>query len=184
MGSFENLWPLPGPVVAALIAGFISFVVTVLAKDQKTSEFRQAWIDGLRADTAEFAGTAFAMVSVLKLKQHLGDDTNRYAAERHDDFAKMESLLTRISLRLNPKEHVKLMALLKEFPDEIDGTPDDHNKAVAEIVSAIHVELGLEWRRVKKGEPSFRVLKWLSFCTLIAGAVVGAIIIYHHLLFK
>lgn len=180
MGSIENFWPLPGPVAAALIAGFISFVVTVLAKDQKTSEFRQAWIDGLRADVSEFAGTAYAMVSVLKLKQNLGQDTTQYVLERHDDFVKMESLITKIHLRLNPKEHIKLIGLLKNFSDDTGGTPDDHNKAVAEIVNAIHVELGLEWRRVKRGEPSFRMLKWLSFCTLITATAVGAVVIYSH----
>ncbi|MEQ4285724.1 hypothetical protein [Pseudomonas syringae] len=181
MDGFESLWPFPGPVVAALIAGFISFVVTVLAKDQKTSEFRQAWIDGLRTDVSELAGTAFAMSSVLRVKHSLGENTTKYILERHDDFLKMEALATKIQLRLNPKEHIELIALLKTFSDP-DGTQDDNDKNVANIVSAIHVELGLEWKRVKRGEPSFRILKWLSFSTILAGAVAGLIVAYRYLI--
>ena len=54
--DFSSLsYPAVGTICAALIAGLISFVVTVLAKDQKISEFRQAWIDALRSDAAELA---------------------------------------------------------------------------------------------------------------------------------
>ena len=37
-----SAYPAIGAVTAAIIAGGISFVVTVLAKEQKISEFRQA----------------------------------------------------------------------------------------------------------------------------------------------
>ncbi|HKE96605.1 MAG TPA: hypothetical protein VKB34_20010, partial [Povalibacter sp.] len=49
-------------VVASLIAGVFSFVNLTLNKEQKTSEFRQAWIDALRADLSAFfaAARAFA----------------------------------------------------------------------------------------------------------------------------
>lgn len=40
-----------GGVVTALVAGAFSFVNLTLNKEQKTSEFRQAWIDGLRGAT-------------------------------------------------------------------------------------------------------------------------------------
>lgn len=179
MGSFDGLWSLPGPVVAALIAGFISFVVTVLAKDQKTSEFRQAWIDGLRADVSEFSGAAFAMASVLRAKKSRGEDLARYILDRHDDFAKMEGLTTKIHLRLNPKEHIKIISLLKRFSDGTGKTTEELDKVVAEIVNAVHGELGSEWRRVKRGEPSFRILKWLSFCVVLAGVLVGLTVAYH-----
>ena len=52
-----------GAVVAALIAGTVSLLGLIISKEQKTSEFRQAWIDALRNDliTARIAG----VVSVL-----------------------------------------------------------------------------------------------------------------------
>ena len=181
MTSVETWWPLSGPVIAALIAGFISFVVTVLAKDQKTSEFRQAWIDGLRSDVSELAGHAFAMASVLRIKHELGEETTQYVLNRHDDFAKMEGLITKIHLRLNPKEHKDIIALLKKFSDDAGGSAYDHDKEVSEIVSAIHNELGKEWGRVKRGEPSFRMLKWISFSTIVAGGAAATIVGLPHL---
>jgi hypothetical protein len=37
-------------IVVAIIAGAFSFLGLVLSKEQKISELREAWIDGLRAD--------------------------------------------------------------------------------------------------------------------------------------
>ena len=34
-----------GAIFAAIIAGGISFIIAVISKDQKTSEFRQEWIN-------------------------------------------------------------------------------------------------------------------------------------------
>ena len=39
-----------GAVVAALIAAIVSLLGLIISKEQKTSEFRQAWIDALRSD--------------------------------------------------------------------------------------------------------------------------------------
>jgi hypothetical protein len=43
-----------GAVVAALIAGTVSLLGLIISKEQKTSEFRQAWIDALRCDLSAF----------------------------------------------------------------------------------------------------------------------------------
>jgi hypothetical protein len=45
--------PILGPIVAAVIAGAVAFLASVFSKEQKTSEFRQAWIDSLRNDLSE-----------------------------------------------------------------------------------------------------------------------------------
>jgi hypothetical protein len=41
-----------GAVAAALIAGLISLLGLIISKEQKVSDFRQAWIDALRSDIA------------------------------------------------------------------------------------------------------------------------------------
>ena len=47
--DFSNVPLAPiATVMAALITALISFVNLTLSKEQKTSEFRQAWIDGLQ----------------------------------------------------------------------------------------------------------------------------------------
>ena len=53
-------------VVAALIAALISFVNLTLSKEQKTSEFRQAWIDGLREELATLFSSARALCRTMQ----------------------------------------------------------------------------------------------------------------------
>lgn len=178
MGLLEVVWPIPGPVAAAFVAGFISFVITVLSKDQKTSEFRQAWIDGLRTDVAEFAGIAGAMSSVLQVKKRRGEDTEAYLVQRHDDFAKLEALTTKIRLRLNPDEHTHIFELLRFMADGVPTSKEEIDKAVSDIVTAIQDVLRAEWKRVKRGEPSFRALKWFSSGMVVTILIAGLILIY------
>jgi len=56
-------------VVAAVIAGLISVVALTLTKEQKTSEFRQAWIDGLRSDLADYLA-AFSKHNNKQSRRH------------------------------------------------------------------------------------------------------------------
>ncbi len=43
-------------IIVALIAVFVSFIGLVISKEQKTSEFRQTWIDKIRDDISDFMG--------------------------------------------------------------------------------------------------------------------------------
>jgi hypothetical protein len=56
VSSTVALYGAIATTVAAIIAGTIAFLSTILAKEQKTSEFRQNWIDALREDIADFVG--------------------------------------------------------------------------------------------------------------------------------
>lgn len=52
-------------VVATLITGVIAIVNLTLSKEQKVSDFRQSWIDGLRDDLSKFlSGARFVAVSL------------------------------------------------------------------------------------------------------------------------
>lgn len=42
-----------GAIAAASIAGLLAFLSLIIAKENKTSEFRQAWIDSLRLDLSK-----------------------------------------------------------------------------------------------------------------------------------
>jgi len=174
MNFIDAIWPIPGPIAAALVAGLISFAVTVLAKDQKTSEFRQAWIDGLRADLADFAGLAGTMAAVLNAKHLRGEDAGSYVLERHDDFTKMDSLITRIRLRLNPDEHGEILEFLKVFRSGRPATSRaEIDQAVEGVVACGQKILKSEWKRVKRGEPAFQWLKRVSLVFVVAALVGG-----------
>lgn len=173
--DFSSLsYPAVGTICAALIAGFISFVVTVLAKDQKTSEFRQAWIDGLRADVADFAGLARSMLAVVNAKKNLGEDASSYVLERHDDFTKIYSLITRIRLRLNPDEHGEILEFLEAlFSENPTISPAEMSDTVKGVVACSQKILKSEWKRVKRGEPAFLLLKGVSLAFILAAVVGG-----------
>ncbi len=59
-----ELHPLAiGAIVAALITGILSVLGLVISKEQKTSEFRQQWIDDLRREVSEL----LACVEAIRL---------------------------------------------------------------------------------------------------------------------
>lgn len=57
-----------GAVTAALIAGIISLLGLIISKEQKTSEFRQAWIDALRADLTAYLTQVNAINDATKVR--------------------------------------------------------------------------------------------------------------------
>ena len=50
-----------GAIAAASIAGLLAFLGLIIAKENKTSEFRQAWIDSLRLDLSKLISNARAI---------------------------------------------------------------------------------------------------------------------------
>jgi hypothetical protein len=49
-----------------LSAGGIAYFASILSKEQKTSEFRQIWIDALRQDVAEYIGSVEVIIAILR----------------------------------------------------------------------------------------------------------------------
>lgn len=173
----QSAYPAIGAITAAIIAGGISFVVTVLAKEQKTSEFRQAWIDALREELSQFVSTVDTLTSYFRIKASRGQSPEQlvaYLEQRHDDVSQMGTMYHRIRLRLNPKEHRIIIGKLKELlavmashekaldPIYVDGL-------VEEVVTEGQALLKSEWKRVKRGELTFVITKYVSLALLILG---------------
>lgn len=163
------LVPLIGVVSAAVIAGVISLVVAILAKDQKTSEFRLAWIDSLRNDVADLTGRLQAIIDLADEQ----DSSENIVREKHDEFVRMEIVISRIKLRLNPSEHAGILKALEMLHTENDDTIADIEKQLPVLVDQVRVVLKNEWDRVKDGELSFRALKWVSSGVVIASVAVA-----------
>jgi hypothetical protein len=164
-------------VVAALIAGVFSFVNLTLTKEQKTSEFRQAWIDGLRMDLAAFFAAARAFARASELVHLVGSDYKEKAMlpisdQRIGDLRhKAAETYYRIQLRLNPDEveHVELLRLLQTAIIEQNSMLSekaDSTKTIKAIELAAEYArpvLKNEWRRVKSGELAFRIARnWVA----------------------
>lgn len=163
------LIPLIGVLVAAVIAAVTSLVVSILSKDQKTSEFRQSWIDALREDAAHLAGHWSTMIATLEIKKAANENVKAFLDSRHDDVVNVEMRIARMRLRLNPEEHASLIGHLHHLRDGKMGSRKDMDEAMEVIVVEVQKVLRYEWKRVKRGELSFRLLKWLSLVAIIGG---------------
>lgn len=155
-----------GPITAAIIAGSISFIITVLSKDQKTSEFRQAWIDSLRNEISELLSLADLYAGIVYSKRAANDDFDKikeYLISRQDDLAKIDGLIIKIKLRLNKSEHKTLISMIEKLTDaDMIASRKEYTEHIKETTIESQDILKKEWERVKAGEFSFRMIKWGS----------------------
>lgn len=167
-----------GPIVAAVIGGGVAFIASVLSKEQKTSEFRQAWIDAIRTDLSEFVSLIVVMHDSLIVRERSGETTEQrvqFLFEHRRDFIQMEALSAKIKLRLNPEEHsnfIALIDLIQDIKNDTRKIGDKESDLVAKkIIYESQKLLKLEWRRVKRGEPTFIATKWISLLVATASLI-------------
>lgn len=142
--------PAVGYVGAALIAATAAFIGLVLGKEQKTTEFRQEWINSQRDDLAIVMATARAQFRAQKK-----DD---------DDLIKDFDLAhSRMLLRENPDKPEWLFVLdevkrlrLYAFSSPIEGNVDCGCERIVDMSRAL---LKAEWNRVRGGETWFVAAK-------------------------
>ncbi len=174
-------------VVASLITGMIALVNLTLSKEQKVSEFRQDWIDGLRDDLAKFASLIrFLAAAAQSSAMFVPEVSQQNFPRTPEQIAQFRALagecLSRIELRLNPDEadHVELLRLLRRaavasapkgpafFPDSEALT------ALSAAMDFARPVLKSEWNRVKAGEPIFRRLRvWVLPAILVLSLALG-----------
>lgn len=167
-----------GAISAATIAGGISFLIAVLSKDQKTSEFRQAWIDGLRSDIAEVVSLFMVLtdtVHVMAQEGKTAEQITEHLRQRDEHFCKWEMADAKVMLRLNPKEHQKLIAsliALRTTPESLMLESSAVHALVKDVITESQTVLKAEWKRVKRGEPVFVATKVISISVIVAGLLL------------
>ena len=87
------------PLSVALIAALVSVLGLIISKESKISEFRQAWIDGLRSDLAKLIGHTAALQAVKLMD--VGNNDRLSLSIAH--FLGVNEMSSKIRLRLNPK---------------------------------------------------------------------------------
>ncbi|MDQ0124656.1 hypothetical protein J2W17_003610 [Pseudomonas lini] len=179
----DLLVPAIAALVVGLIAAVVSLVVSILAKDQKTSEFRQAWIDALRNDVSQLIaqlGVKITTTEIIRGKST--EQVDEYLLAHQKDYVEIGMLISRIRLRLNPGEHEKLIHLLMNMDNFQDSGMEARIEAISVETQQI---LKTEWDRVKVGEPSFVWLKRISkagfFSVLAVGVGVCAAVLSDHI---
>lgn len=180
------MWTDPkATIMAALIAAAVALATLIISKENKTSEFRQDWIDDLRSEISDAISSASALFILLDAgMQH--EPESLFI----DLWSKTTATLARIDLRLNLDEpdHQRLSMLLRQaeqmLRDADDGTQssrEERENLQDSVVAISRIILKREWQRVKAGENAFRVLKWSATAVLI---VVGGIAFFHHYFFE
>lgn len=114
---------------------------------------RQAWINSLRDQIAEF----LSIVAVV----HAGDWSDRTEKEYDEELKRLTLVGSKIKLMLNPKEedHVRLADLLTEAFSTLGGRKAAENKnstrgaeITRDIIPLAQSILKREWVRVKQSE--------------------------------
>lgn len=178
-------------ILVALIAAAASLVATTLSKEQKVSEFRQAWINELRSELAAFLSSARAFARAMAARDRHGSATDDaakvpFTKERLGDIrATAAESFYRIKLRLNPNEtdHSELLRLLSQAIGSqntlLEGTGSTHEEVLAAVDRAADFApqvLKAEWNRVKDGERPYRVVRasaaWVVAVALLAFALL------------
>jgi hypothetical protein len=183
MANLASFIPVLGPIIAAAITAVVAFVVSVLAKENKTSEFRQAWIEALRTDVAELLGSFNTLEISLRIHiDSIPPDiqmetwVDKFLMENRKDYASIDSLCNKVVLRLNPVEHLPLITKIRHLEESVGAGAERSHKISVDVVQAFSKLLKEEWNRVKLGEPIFRRLKTASLViaiiTLLGSAAV------------
>lgn len=182
MDYIPSNWLIPaGAVVAALIAGLFSFFNLILSKEQKLSELRQGWIDGLREDLAAFFSALYAIEYLEGVYQHEHGDALNYvelAKATHGPHMKVSETFARIMLRLNPSDQFvaqsNLVVELNKIKDAFnDSKYEDATNCIPEARNQARLVLKAEWERVKQGEPTFRWSKRIALIVLLNAIGLG-----------
>ena len=175
--------------LAAWIAGAFSLLGLLTSKEQKVSEFRQAWIDALRLDIALLVAHAHQIYAYVVM--HRPVDLQRFWQDTRDDYLALNGASTRIKLRVNHKEPEsklilcsmeKMEALFSDLPNGAQTlTIEKITKIVDDLERDAPPLLKKEWRRVKSGELVYRTAKWLSAVIFLVTGI-AAFWLFHKLL--
>lgn len=164
-------------IIVAIIAGFVSFIGLVITKEQKISEFRQAWIESLRNDIAELMSAInhFELAYIIYKKKNAGRLANDFIDENVEITNKIQLLIHRINLRLNPKDCEGLIEELTKLSNILTSPSEMIKEQVLEnatknFTEKAHQIIKNEWEKVKKGEPWFTFTKWVII-TLFIGLI-------------
>ncbi|WLH49741.1 hypothetical protein [Pseudomonas tolaasii] len=176
-----------GAILAAVVTGFFSFVNLVSAKENKVSEFRLAWIDGLRNEIAEYSAgvqelarfkvfrDAHAVRQITELEAH-----QQWLDQSKDALQQVVKSMSCIQMRLNPKRaeedpeshEAVLMRLIITARDEFNrGDYGSSQTRCVEIREAAAPLLKSTWETVKRGEIEYqriRKIAWNSICVGMA----------------
>jgi hypothetical protein len=162
-----------GAIFTAIFTGFIGLIGLVISKENKTSDFRQTWIDELRKDFVGFLADSNRLVDERDLLKLSGSRDFATGANLVDNFNRSTY---KIYLRLNKNEKLAqdlfvTMKLISDHNRDFDGWRfAEARRLEDQFISESQEILKTEWKRVKNGEIFYRVAKY-SLAFFIPAAI-------------
>jgi len=185
MADITPSLPALATITAAAIAGVVAFIISVLTKEHRISEFRQSWIDSLRNDISELLSLFNLLAAAFDREAKLCGDKNKALDEHwtkhHADLVNVQTLTNRVVLRLNKKEHSVLIGKLAELEDSLGKGQAVAVPIIDGIMAEVASLLKLEWERVKKGETVFQALKRFSFWFTCLGLIAVILSLFYYI---
>lgn len=159
-----------GAIGAAFLTGVVSLLGLIISKEQKVSDFRQAWVDSLRGDVVSYLVNLNAIIDALQVnyrtyKQKLDALSNLYMNLNNSTFS--------ITLRLNrgEKKSAEVINCMNDIKTLLQNDGEGNfakiRQAEINMLNKSQLLLKSEWRRVRDGEIMF-VLSKIFFCLMVA----------------
>ncbi|ELJ8822801.1 hypothetical protein [Vibrio parahaemolyticus] len=158
-----------GTICAAIITSVFVFINLINSKEQKTSEFRQDWINALRQNISEFTAVTTTFASMMIYIDSF--DTEDEKIKRESDFYKenidiandITKYYNNIQLYVNPIENRTFLSALSKVHSLVTSkrviSSEEITEANKDLVTEAQSLLKSEWKRVKRGEMTYRVTK-------------------------
>lgn len=167
-----------GAVGAAIIAGLVSLLGLIIGKEQKVSEFRQAWIDDLRKSLVSYLVNINAISDAIRLRKSGKTIDDK---ELLSNYKSLNEASHSITLRVNSEEtpSKSLISSMSEFEaianNNLNLTPEKIKKIEERFIFSSKELLKFEWNRVKRGED---IYIWTKRVVCLAIAAMFGVLIY------
>lgn len=159
-----------GTLLASLIAGIFSYLNMIVSKENKVSEFRLVWIDGLRNEVADFCSATSTLSFIFPEYQKHEDNFDsenideqlKWLSEISKHRATALDSITKIRLRLNYRDlekdtqEKKLITAIDSAKNRLNNNQfGEIRDNIEEIRAAAAPILKSSWETVKKGERGY-----------------------------
>lgn len=174
------------PLIVGVVSALTAWSNLVSSKEQKISEFRHKWIGDVREAFAKFASRALTLAR--SVKSIYDEDKLAFGKyETHEKLAEDRRELwdAYMRLRLFWQPNKEFAALDREVQDIVDTFSIASNVDPAKLRIRIEVAQRLlgtaqknAWNEVKRGEPAYVIVLWLSLVVLATCAVVASMLFF------
>ena len=173
-----------GTIFAAFMAGVFSLFTLINNKEQKVSEFRQAWIDGLRKD---ISGLVASIFYISYLQSTLNGNNSIIPKDIESSHKQYVEACTSLLTRINAQDpDLNIRDINKAFLDALNNIQNAFNgknyanaaSLTKELIGSSKPLLKAEWERVKSGEKTYQRTKLLAWGLSISGLILATIFLF------